>query len=191
MKYLNFFTGIGSSLFKSALADLGAIVFEPIEASKRTVKNLDDLSSIIPNILSIPVSPLLAQQAIGNKGFERIRTTSRLAISNRWIEEETINFLKNDANLFDSKYFRDMSERLDPSYRFPGNGFQLFDASRVYNGVIGKESYQFLNVFALGPLMNQLLPGEAHGDIRRYDKVQRVSKRERTFNFVYNFTRSK
>ena len=62
--------------------------------------------------------------------------------------------------------------------------FYAYDASAVYNGYVAATGT------LVGSVLNQVLPHKAHGDVRSYDEVDGISKRIRTFNFLYNFTRA-
>ena len=185
---VKYFMGILMSLSQSAAADVGALFYEPLRAMRRTL-DPDNAHRFFPNLLSIPFSPLVGQQAIGNKGVSRVRPTSRFSLNNRWFDSEAAEFLTVGSEHHDAQTFKSLTHEPGTTRLFTSKSYNTFDASLVYNGIIGNSPGKLKT--AWGTLANQLLIGKAHGDVRSYGMVDGITKRERTFTFIYNFTRAR
>ncbi|MCZ6794085.1 MAG: hypothetical protein O7J95_10795 [Planctomycetota bacterium] len=182
ISWLSFSYKLVSSLVLTAVANAAAVVVEPIDAIVATAES-DGWMEGLRNFASIPFSPIGAQRSMGNCGFRRIRFFSgALNLRNPWITKETRDYL-NSPTAATADEFKKLTEFGSAPVREAGP-FYAYDASAVYNGYVAATGT------LVGSVLNQVLPHKAHGDVRSYDEVDGISKRVRTFNFLYNFTRA-
>lgn len=141
------------------------------------------------------MSLVLAQRAMGNRGLQSVIAPSGLRGVNtsiditNWLDEGAIEYLAGHRFVLTSGFEEITAEALPKATGTPldrKTSFVVLDASTIYNG-------ESANWPQFGPWIN-LVPGFAHDDVRDSEPAARatddeVSKRRRTFNFIYNMTR--
>ncbi len=179
----------GYSVVGTVASDASAIVDGLVVTSEELVRDLDGEASggegedVVRDLLSLPVSPFLVQRSIGNQGMAYTRSgISRLLNPWSWIDDAAAGYLGAHGRMGGAA-FDEVSGTLQPTYRraVPPErhaNWIVCNARRVYDG---------------DGWISAIPPG-AHGDIRSAEKVHKkdpdgLTKRRRTFNFLYNVTR--
>lgn len=181
------------SLAHTAIVDVASIISEPVAALGRAVLDSEGPLDAVGEIAAVPFSPFASQRAMGNMGVggagvARVRDSFGIRGQLGWLTEDATKLL-NGPRRGPEEFFslsnpvtaRDDLLGVDPGCT--GNSPHVFDARLVYDGHCTRLGAIF------GSIVNQLDPAAAHSDVRSYELVDGVSKRERTFHWVLNMSR--
>ena len=172
--------GVGETLSNNA----SSMIVEPYYVVRSAGQDWRKLF----RLLAVPVAPLRAQWAMGNRGLKDVEDSN--SSLNDWLglrdEPSSIfgDVRKANREFLESSIDCDAGAFMQLSsgeflLELEGKAFFTFDAQTVYTGPIRAP---------LGNVLNQVPPG-AHGDLRDYTTVGRLTRRERTLRFLYGFTR--
>ncbi len=150
---VNFTWSISSAVGQTVLTDAGALLYEPPQAVKRTLRS-NSFPEFAKNLFSIPLSPLLGQYGVGSQGFHFARKSSLFALDNKWLSESVIQYISNSDRTLNFKTF---SEDIHPNQVEDSAAYYTIDAQAVYDGHITKVGK------SLGKILN-FIPPAAHGD---------------------------
>ncbi len=181
----------GYSVVGTVASDVSAVFDGLIVTGRELSRDLDgeagggDADDIPRDIMSLPFSPFLVQRSVGNQGMAYTRTgISFLCNPWSWLDRDAADYLGSHTRMGGGA-FEQVSREPRPAYRgsVPPEAqakWIVCNARNVYDGD--------------GPF--SFIPPGAHGDIRSAEKADDkdpdgLTKRRRTFNFIYNVTRDR
>jgi len=171
----------GAIVVQTVISDVGAIWDGLVESGGDMVDDCDDPLALLADVAKLPLSPLLTQRSIGNRGFTRPRSTVSRLDARTWLDDGANEFLEGSQKI-DADDLMALSVTLGtpPSPETPDRYF-VGDARKLYPG-------------PLPGALSDIVPPGAHGDLRSTDVIEgpgpiRLAKRDRTMNLLYNVTR--
>jgi pimeloyl-ACP methyl ester carboxylesterase len=170
-------------LGQSLAANVVSLAADPLDALGETFE-ADDAGEFVSSLVQVPLAPITARQSMGHRGLRTLRFVSLyVSFRNTWLRDAQ-DYLNSRIDC-PSREFVALSSAYGAASDCAADAgpYYLFDAKEVYSG------YNASVGPVLGKVLNQLDVSKAHGDLRSYDIVDGLQKRERTFRFLYSFTR--